>query len=52
MQIQIKISPQFEDLVLIARLVDQLADLAGSPRADNLRRDIKNRLNRLKKVTA
>ena len=50
MQIQIKISPQLEDLVLVVRLVDRLADLAISPEAEHLRRDIKNRLKRLKQV--
>jgi len=52
MQIKIKTSPQLEDLVLIARLVDRLADLAVSPESDNLRRDIKARLRRLVEIRA
>jgi hypothetical protein len=50
MQIQIKISPQLNDLLLVAQLVDRLADLSGTPEAEALRRDIKTRLKRLKTV--
>ena len=50
MQIQIKISPQLNDLLLVAQLVDRLADLNGTPEAEALRRDIKTRLKRMKVV--
>lgn len=50
MILEIKISPRLDDVLLIARLVDRLADLAISPEADHLRRDIIARLKRFKNV--
>lgn len=50
MQIRIQISPQFEDLILVANLVNRLADLSTDPEAKNLRRDIISRLKRLKRI--
>jgi hypothetical protein len=50
MEIKIKIDPALADVELIARLVDRLADLAIDPEAKALKRDIINRLKRLKNV--
>lgn len=55
MQIKIKIDPALDDLLLVANLIDQLANLASEmdpPRAQALRRDIMARLKRMKQVTS
>lgn len=55
MQIQIKIDPAVDDLLLIASLVDQLSNMAAvsdPEKAQALRKDIMARLKRLKKVTS
>jgi hypothetical protein len=55
MQIQIKVDPAVNDLLLLAALVDQLTNVAAvsdPERAQALRRDIMARLKRMKQVTS
>jgi hypothetical protein len=55
MQIEIKVDPAVNDLLLLAALVDQLTNVAAvsdPERAQALRRDIMARLKRMKQVTS
>lgn len=55
MQIEIKVDPAVNDLLLLAALVDQLTNVAAASdpeRSQALRRDIMARLKRMKQVTS
>jgi hypothetical protein len=55
MEVKLKIDPAVNDLLLVASLVDQLSNLAAAldpEKAQALRRDILNRLKRMKRVTS